>query len=64
MKEIQSKLEECEKLGAKMAVHHGADLSDPKQIEDMFGFVQEKCGQGPDVLINNAGETSDTIYQE
>ena len=42
--------------GGSMTVeHHGADLSSPKQIEDLFQFIGEKFGQGPDVLVNNAG---------
>ena len=49
-------MEECRRLGAKQAAHHGADLSDPNQIEDLFNYVKEKCGRGPDILVNNAGE--------
>jgi NAD(P)-dependent dehydrogenase (short-subunit alcohol dehydrogenase family) len=54
--EIQSCLEECKKLGAKFVDHHEADLSDPSQIEACFKHVEDKCGRGPDVLVNNAGE--------
>ena len=53
--DINSNLEECRRLGAKQAVHHGANLSDPNQIEDLFNYVKEKCGQSPDILVNNAG---------
>ena len=35
--------------------YHGADLSDPQQITEMFGFIREKFGHSPDVLVNNAG---------
>ena len=54
--EIHSILAECRQLGARLAERHGADLSDPKQIEHLFEFVVDKCGHGPDVLVNNAGE--------
>ena len=54
--EIQSRLGECRTLGAELAEHHGADLSDPTQIEAFFNFVEDKCGQGPDILVNNAGK--------
>ena len=54
--EIQSSLEECKKLSAKLVEHHGADLSDPSQIEACFKYIEDKYGKGPDVLVNNAGE--------
>ena len=54
--EIQSSSEEYKKLGAKFVEHHGADLSDPSQIEAFFKHVEDKCGRSPDVLVNNAGE--------
>ena len=49
-------MEECKRLGAKLVEHHGADLSDPSQIEACFKYIEDKCGKGPDVLVNNAGE--------
>jgi 3-hydroxybutyrate dehydrogenase len=42
---------ECEKLGA---VHDGADLSDPAEIERMMERCAGQLG-GPDILVNNAG---------
>ena len=60
--EIHSSLDECRKLSAKLVEHHGADLSDPNQIEEFFKYVEDKCGRGPDVLVNNAGETYFVIY--
>ena len=56
--EIDSILTECRQLGARLAHHHGADLSDPKQIEELLKFVVDKCGHGPDILVNNAGESN------
>jgi 3-hydroxybutyrate dehydrogenase len=34
--------------------YHGADLSDPEQIEDMMRFAEQDFG-GVDILVNNAG---------
>jgi 3-hydroxybutyrate dehydrogenase len=41
----------CEVLGA---IHDGADLSDPAQIERMVGRCADELGP-PDILVNNAG---------
>lgn len=41
----------CEELGA---VHDGADLSDPEQIELMVRRCADELGP-PDILVNNAG---------
>ena len=35
--------------------HHGADLCDPNQIEDMFRYIEEKYTHSPNILVNNAG---------
>jgi 3-hydroxybutyrate dehydrogenase len=46
---------EIEKLKAEVgALHDGADLSDPAQIEAMIRRCSEELGP-PDVLVNNAG---------
>jgi 3-hydroxybutyrate dehydrogenase len=46
---------EIEKLKAEVgALHDGADLSDPAQIEAMVRRCSEELGP-PDVLVNNAG---------
>ena len=36
------------------AVHHGADMSKPAEIEAMIAFAVEQFG-AVDVLVNNAG---------
>jgi 3-hydroxybutyrate dehydrogenase len=41
----------CDRLGA---VHNGADMSDPADIERMMERCSVKLG-GPDILVNNAG---------
>ena len=53
--EIEQVVKECKEKGAKKVEYHGADLSDVKQIVQLFEFVREKFGRGPDVLVNNAG---------
>ena len=53
---ISSAVEECRQEGSPSVEHHGADLSRPDQIEDMFKFVEEKFRRSPDILVNNAGE--------
>jgi len=42
---------ECEELGA---VHDGADMAKPDEIERMLRRCAEELG-GPDILVNNAG---------
>ena len=42
---------ECEELGA---IHDGADMSKPAEIERMMGRCAGELG-GPDILVNNAG---------
>src|SRR5204862_6093032 len=42
---------ECEDLGA---IHDGADMSQPADIERMMSRCSEELG-GPDILVNNAG---------
>ena len=54
--EVTAALKECQKMGASRTEHHGADLTDPKQITHLFNFISEKWGRGPDILVNNAGK--------
>jgi 3-hydroxybutyrate dehydrogenase len=42
---------ECEELGA---IHDGADMSRPEEIERMMKRCADELG-GPDILVNNAG---------
>jgi 3-hydroxybutyrate dehydrogenase len=42
---------ECKTFGA---IHDGADLSDPAEIERMMERCADELG-GPDILVNNAG---------
>jgi 3-hydroxybutyrate dehydrogenase len=42
---------ECEELGA---IHDGADMSKPHEIEAMMERCADELG-GPDILVNNAG---------
>src|SRR6478672_8673802 len=42
---------ECEELGA---LHDGADMSKPDEIERMMKRCADELG-GPDILVNNAG---------
>src|SRR3954452_13875471 len=42
---------ECSELGA---IHDGADMSNPGQIERMMKRCHDELG-GPDILVNNAG---------
>jgi 3-hydroxybutyrate dehydrogenase len=42
---------ECKELGA---IHDGADMSRPAEIERMMNRCAEELG-GPDILVNNAG---------
>jgi len=49
------KAEEIEALCAELgAVHDGADLSDPEEIERMMERCASELGD-PDILVNNAG---------
>ena len=43
--------QECDELGA---IHDGADMSKPVEIERMMRRCAEELG-GPDILVNNAG---------
>ena len=43
--------QECSELGA---IHDGADLSKPAEIERMMKRCADELG-GPDILVNNAG---------
>src|SRR5919106_3461015 len=46
---------EIERLKGELgAIHDGADLSDPAQIEAMVSRCTEELG-APDILVNNAG---------
>src|SRR5690348_448281 len=42
---------ECAELGA---IHDGADMSNPAEIERMMKRCADELG-GPDILVNNAG---------
>jgi len=42
---------ECDELGA---IHDGADMSNPAEIERMMRRCADELG-GPDILVNNAG---------
>jgi NAD(P)-dependent dehydrogenase (short-subunit alcohol dehydrogenase family) len=53
---VTSALEACRKGGASKVMHHGADLSDPNQITQLFESVREHWGRTPDIVVNNAGE--------
>ncbi len=46
-------LAEVRRHGTQVA-HHGADVSDPTQLAELFGYVQATFG-GVDILVNNAG---------
>ena len=59
--EIEQVVKECKEKGARKVEYHGADLSDVKQIVQMFEFVREKFGRGPDVLVNNAGKSEEIL---
>ena len=47
----QAIAQECEELGA---LHDGADMSNPAEIERMMRRCADELG-GPDILVNNAG---------
>ena len=47
---------ECNELGA---IHDGADMSKPNEIERMMERCASELG-GPDILVNNAGILSET----
>ncbi|MBD8621630.1 3-hydroxybutyrate dehydrogenase [Pseudomonas sp. CFBP 13727] len=46
-------LAEVRRHGTQVA-HHGADVSDPTQLAELFEYVQATFG-GVDILVNNAG---------
>ena len=55
---VEAAVQECKAAGAASGVDvhfHGADLSDPARIDDLFAFVRRQCARTPDILINNAG---------
>ena len=54
--EVEQAVEVCQRSGAPSVRHHGADLSDPQQISEMFGVMTDTFGAGPDVVVNNAGK--------
>ena len=51
--DAQGALARVRALGAK-ASHHGADMSQPTEIEDMMRAAEREFG-GVDILVNNAG---------
>lgn len=51
--EIERAKEKVARYGAKPG-YHGADLSDPAQIEAMMQYAESEYG-GVDILVNNAG---------
>ncbi len=53
--EVASALEACRSTGG-VAEHHGADLSDPNQITELFECMMQRWGRTPDILVNNAGK--------
>ena len=53
--EVESAVEACRREGAPRVEHSSADLSDPRQISELFDFVSRKWGSSPDILVNNAG---------
>lgn len=50
---VNSLLQEMSAKGVR-ALHHGADMSKPAEIEDMIRMTESKLGR-IDVLVNNAG---------
>ncbi|KQQ63630.1 MULTISPECIES: 3-hydroxybutyrate dehydrogenase [Pseudomonas] len=46
-------LAEVRRHGTQVA-HHGADVSDPAQLAELFEYVRASLG-GVDILVNNAG---------
>jgi 3-hydroxybutyrate dehydrogenase len=51
--EIERKRRAIEQCHGVHALHHGADLADPKQITDLVATVQQNF-EAVDILINNA----------
>jgi NAD(P)-dependent dehydrogenase (short-subunit alcohol dehydrogenase family) len=57
--------------GAESASHSVCDVADPRSVEGTFSSAREFFGQGPDVLVNNAGiaesakltDTTDEFWQ-
>lgn len=46
-------LERVRRFSTKVG-HHPADLSDPRDIDDLFSYTEQAFG-GVDILVNNAG---------
>src|SRR4051794_18383108 len=70
--EVESVAAEIQaRCGAQSAAHATCDVADPRSVERAFDAAREFFGQGPDVLVNNAGiaesakfaETSDEFWQ-
>jgi 3-oxoacyl-[acyl-carrier protein] reductase len=53
-------LAEVGRHGRKVG-HHGADVSDPAQIAELFAYAERDFG-GVDILVNNAGITRDGLF--
>lgn len=52
---LDSILSKLKSLGAKSVIHHGADMSKPSEIEDLFATINKQLNRGVDILVNNAG---------
>lgn len=52
--QLQSVAEEAAKLGAPRPLVHSADVSDEKQVEELFARLKREVGR-LDLLVNNAG---------
>lgn len=51
--DLTAALAEVRRHGTQVA-HHGADVSDPAQLAELFEYVRASLG-GVDILVNNAG---------
>lgn len=51
---LDSIVSNLKSMGAKSVLHHGADMSKPREIEDMFAQIKDKYNR-VDILVNNAG---------